>query len=162
MSCAEDTPTVTRTAELASSLPMSLLRLSRQLRSESSERSDRGVSLTQVATLATLDLHGPLTPRELADHEKVQPASMTRILAGLEERDLIARTPHASDGRQYMVALTESATDLLREDRRCRDSWLPLRLAELTQEEADVLRAAAQLLDRITAHAPDLRGPADP
>jgi DNA-binding MarR family transcriptional regulator len=87
---------------------------------------------------------------------------MTRILAGLEERDLIARTPHGSDGRQYMVALTESGTDLLREDRRCRDAWLPLRLAELTQEEADVLRAAAPLLDRITAHAPDLRGPADP
>jgi DNA-binding MarR family transcriptional regulator len=160
MSCAQDTSTVT--AELASSLAMSSLRLLRQLRSESSERSDRGVSLTQVATLATLELHGPLTPRELADHEKVQPASMTRILAGLKERDLITRTPHTSDGRRYMVALTERGTDLLREARRCRDAWLPLRLAELTQEETDVLRAAAPLLDRVTAHVPDLPGPAHP
>ena len=103
MSYAYDMPTMTRTAALASTMRVSVMRLSRRLRSE---RADHGLSLTQVATLATLDRHGPLTPRELADHEKVQPPSMTRILAGLEERALITRTPHASDGRQHLVALT--------------------------------------------------------
>ena len=49
---------------------VSVMRLSRRLRSE---RADHGLTLTQVATLATLDRHGPLTPRELADHEQVQP-----------------------------------------------------------------------------------------
>ena len=62
---------------------VSVMRLSRRLRTE---RADHGLSLTQIATLATLDRHGSLTPRELADHEQVQPPSMTRILAGLEER----------------------------------------------------------------------------
>ena len=60
------------------------------------------------------------------------------------------RTPHASDGRQHLVSLTKAAHDLLRDDRRRRDAWLAQRLAELTQEERDVLRAAAALLDRIT------------
>jgi DNA-binding MarR family transcriptional regulator len=147
MSYAYDMPTMTRTAELASSMRVSVMRLSRRLRYE---RGDHALSLTQVATLATLDRHGPLTPRELADHEKVQPPSMTRILAGLEARDLIVRTPHASDGRQHLVSLTKAAHDLLRDDRRRRDAWLAQRLAELTQEERDVLRAAAALLDRIT------------
>lgn len=138
---------MTRTAELASVLRVSVMRLSRRLRFE---RPDSGLSLTQLSALGTLDRHGPLTPRELADHEKVQPPSMTRVLSGLEERGLIDRTPHESDGRQHRVSLTRQGTDLLREDRRRREEWLACRLAELTPEEREVLRAATVLLERIT------------
>ena len=138
---------MTRTAELASTLRVSVMRLSRRLRAE---RAATDLSLTQLATLGTLDRHGPLTPRELADHEKVQPPSMTRVLAGLEERGLILRTPHAADGRQHLVSLTADARTLLKEDRRRREAWLAQRLAELTQEERDVLRAAAPVIERMT------------
>ncbi|HEY4314380.1 MAG TPA: MarR family transcriptional regulator [Actinomycetes bacterium] len=141
-------PTLTRTAELASSMRVSVMRLSRRLRVE---RADHGLTLTQISVLATLDRHGPLTPRELAQHERVQPPSMTRTLAGLEERALIVRTPHASDGRQHLISLAAPAAALLREDRRRRDAWLVQRLAELTQAERDVLRAAAPIIDRITS-----------
>ena len=138
---------MTKTAELASTLRVSVMRLSRRLRAE---RLQTDLSLNQLATLGTLDRHGPLTPRELADHEKVQPPSMTRVLAGLEERGLILRTPHASDGRQHLVSLTSDARALLKEDRRKREAWLAQRLAELTQEERDVLRAAAPVIERLT------------
>jgi DNA-binding MarR family transcriptional regulator len=140
-------PTLTSTAELASLLRVSVMRLSRRLRAE---RPDVGLSLTQIATLGTIDRHGPLTPREIADHEKVQPPSMTRILAGLEERGLIVRTPHASDGRQYLVSLAAQGRSLLRDDRRQREAWLARRLAELTPEERELLRAVAPIVDRIT------------
>src|SRR5918996_3857221 len=119
MSYAYDMPTLTRTAELASTLRVSVMRLSRRLRAE---RGDHALSLTQISVLATLDRHGPLTPRELADHEKVQPPSMTRTLAGLEERGLIDRTPHERDGRQHLVSLTAPAKELLRDDRRRREA----------------------------------------
>jgi DNA-binding MarR family transcriptional regulator len=138
---------MTKTAELASTLRVSVMRLSRRLRSE---RLQTDLSLNQLAALGTLDRHGPLTPRELADHEKVQPPSMTRVLAGLEERGLILRTPHESDGRQHLVSLTQDARTLLKEDRRTREAWLARRLAELTQEERDVLRAAAPVIERLT------------
>lgn len=138
---------MTRTAELASIMRGSVMRLSRRLRTE---RSDPGLSLTQIATLGTLERHGPLTPRELAEHEKVQPPSMTRVLAHLEELGLIVRTPHASDGRQHLVSLTRPALDLLKEDRRRRDAWLAQRLNELTQTERDLLRAAAPILERLS------------
>jgi len=138
---------MTKTAELASTLRVSVMRLSRRLRAE---RLQTDLSLNQLATLGTLDRHGPLTPRELAEHEKVQPPSMTRVLAGLEERKLILRTPHASDGRQHLVSLTADARTLLKEDRRKREAWLAQRLAELTQEERDVLRAAAPVIERLT------------
>jgi DNA-binding MarR family transcriptional regulator len=139
--------TLTRTAELASTLRVSVMRLGRRLRAE---RVVTDLSLTQMSALGTLDRHGPLTPRELADHEKVQPPSMTRVLAGLEERGLILRTPHETDGRQHLVSLTADAKALLKEDRRRRDAWLAQRLAELTQEERDVLRAAAPVIERLT------------
>jgi len=138
---------MTKTAELASTLRVSVMRLSRRLRAE---RLQTDLSLNQLATLGTLDRHGPLTPRELAEHEKVQPPSMTRVLAGLEERKLILRSPHASDGRQHLVSLTADARTLLKEDRRKREAWLAQRLAELTQEERDVLRAAAPVIERLT------------
>ncbi len=63
---------------------------------------------------------------------------------------MITRTPHASDGRQHLVALTTSARELLREDRRRRDAWLARRLDTLTQEERQLLRDAALLIDRVT------------
>jgi len=140
-------PTMSRTAELASIMRVSVMRLSRRLRAE---RPDAGLTLTQIATLGTLDRHGPLTPRELAEHEKVQPPSMTRVLAHLEELGLIDRTPHESDGRQHLVSLTASAQALLKEDRRRREAWLAQRLAELTQSERELLRAAAPLLERLS------------
>ena len=139
--------TTTRTAELASILRVSVSRLSRRLRAE---RTDVGLSLTALATLGTLDRDGPLTPRELAQREKVRPPSMTRVLAHLEELGLIDRTPHESDGRQHLVSLNRTAHDLLREDRRRREAWLAQRLAELTADERDLLRAAAPLLERLS------------
>jgi len=138
---------MTRTAELASELRVAVMRLARRLRTE---RPDTGLSLTQIATLGTIDRHASLTPREIAEHERVQPPSMTRILAGLEELGLIARTPHPHDGRQHLVSLTQAAKHLLHEDKRRREAWLAQRLAELTVGERELLAAAAPIIDRIT------------
>jgi DNA-binding MarR family transcriptional regulator len=147
MSYANDVPTLTRTAELASTLRISVMRLARRLRAE---RPDFGLSLTQIAALGTIERHGPLTPGDVAEHERVQPPSMTRVLAALEDRGLIVRTAHPSDGRQQLVALTQEGRDLLREDRRRREAWLALRLSELTPDERAILHAAAPIIDRIT------------
>lgn len=136
----------TRTPELSGRLRVAVLRLARRLRSE---RADNDLTLTQLATLGTLERHGPLTPGELAAHEGVRPPSMTRVLAGLEERALVVRTPHPTDRRQVLVALGDAARTLLREDRRRRDAWLARRLAELSPEERAALRAAVPVLERL-------------
>ncbi|MDP9395138.1 MAG: MarR family transcriptional regulator [Actinomycetota bacterium] len=141
-------PSMTRTAQLSSELRISVMRLARRLRAE---RADTSLSLNQLATLVTLDRHGALTPNELAGHEKVQPPSMTRILTALEERGLVARAPHPTDGRQRLVSLTDEARTMLREDRRRRDAWLACRLAELTPEERAVLHRAAPILERLAS-----------
>jgi DNA-binding MarR family transcriptional regulator len=125
---------------------MSIMRLARRLRAQ---RPDSGLSLTQLAALATLERHGAMTPGELAEHEKVQPPSITRVIAALEARGLATRTQHPTDRRQQIVAPTAAGRALLREDRRRREAWLARRLGELTPEERELLRAAAPVLERL-------------
>jgi DNA-binding MarR family transcriptional regulator len=139
-------PTLTTTAALASQLRVTVMRLARRLRAE---RAGHSLSLTQISALATLEREGPLGPGELAAHEQVQPPSMTRVLAGLHERGLIERTPHASDGRQHVVTLTKDARELLKEDRRRREAWLAQKLVVLTPDEREVLRRAVTIIDRV-------------
>lgn len=139
--------TLIKTAELAAELRVSVMRLARRLRAE---RPDVGLTLTQIATLGTLERHGAMSPGEVAVHERVQPPSMSRTLGYLEERGLIARAPHPTDGRQHQVTITAEGKDLLREDRRRREAWLSVRLSELTPEEREVLHAAMPIIDRIT------------
>ncbi|MFC6933703.1 hypothetical protein ACFQHO_27350 [Actinomadura yumaensis] len=62
---------------LAEELRISIARLSRRLRTLRAVTPGGGsaspLSLTQFAALAAIERHGSMTPRELADHEKVQP-----------------------------------------------------------------------------------------
>ncbi|MEV0583907.1 MarR family transcriptional regulator [Nonomuraea sp. NPDC050310] len=134
-------------AGLASVLRVSLARLTRRLRRQAAAHS---LTPTQFATLAAVERHPGISPGELADLEKVQPPSMTRVIAWLEERGLVARTPHPSDRRQVTVNVTESGEALLKEERRRKEAWLTQRLKELTPEERAVLRQAAPILEKLS------------
>lgn len=147
MSYGNHMPTAADTA-LASTLRLAVVRLTRRLRAE---RADTSLTISQLAALATLERHGCLTPGELAVHERVQPPSMTRLVATLEVAGLVARTPHASDGRQVLLRVTPAGSALLREDRRRRDAWLAQRLRDLDPADLDVLRQAAAVLDQLAA-----------
>jgi len=107
------------------------------------------VTVAQISALQSLENAGALTPRELSDVERVRPPTMTRIVGRLEERGLVQRTPHPSDGRQVILAPSPAGRQLLEGYRRARDEWLSQRLAKLTAEERETLRRAAELLDRI-------------
>jgi DNA-binding MarR family transcriptional regulator len=97
-----------------------------------------------------LERHGAMTPGELAEHEKVQPPSMTRVIATLAALRLVTRTPHPTDRRQVMLAASQEGRDLVRKARRRRDAWLAKRLAELTPAERATLRAAAPILEKLS------------
>ena len=147
MSYANDMPTATQTA-LASTLRLSVMRLARRMRAQ---RAETMLTLSQLAALATLDRHGPLTPGELAAHEKISPPSMTRLLAVLEAEGLVVRTAHPTDRRQVTLSVSPAGLDLLKEDRRRRDVWLAQRLQDLDPDELAVLQRAAGILDRLAS-----------
>ena len=52
-----------------------------------------GLTPTSAAALATIERHGPLTPSELAEIERVKRPTMTRTLGCLEREGLVERTP---------------------------------------------------------------------
>ncbi|MBL7495381.1 MarR family transcriptional regulator [Frankia sp. CNm7] len=129
--------------ELASALRLSVMRLSRRMRQERSS----SLSPTQIAALATLERHGPMTLGEIAAHERVQPPSMTRVITHLADAGLVARSAHPTDGRQVIAEITEAGRGLLDADRRRRDEWLAERLTELSDDEVAALRRAAPILE---------------
>jgi DNA-binding MarR family transcriptional regulator len=139
-------------AGLASSLRISVGRLARRLRVERTVpgTAEPFLSDTQFAALASLEKHGAMSPGELAEHEKVQPPSMTRVIAALEEWQLVTRAAHPSDKRQVVLTVTTAGRDLVIKSRRRRDAWLARRLAELTPQERATLRAAAPILERLS------------
>ena len=134
------------TADLAAQLRPSLLRLTRIIRNQ---RVDMSVTLTQISAMATLRKHGPMSAGELAACERVQPPSMTKVLAHLEERGFVRRDPHPSDKRQAIISITDTGRELLESERRTRDAWLAQRLAKLGPEERAQLRAVVPLLDKL-------------
>jgi DNA-binding MarR family transcriptional regulator len=73
------------------------------------------------------------------------------VLAVLEERGLVSRRPHPTDGRQALVELTGSGRDLLHGEVQAREAWLARRLAELSEPEREVLRAASTVIDKLVA-----------
>jgi DNA-binding MarR family transcriptional regulator len=132
--------------QLAVLLRDAITRLNRRVRQT---RPVGDLTATQLSALASLELAGAMTPRELAEIERVRPPTMTKIVSKLEERDLVQRTPHPTDGRQVILAATPQGRGVLAKFERAREEWLALRLAELTAEEREVLRHAAEILRQV-------------
>jgi DNA-binding MarR family transcriptional regulator len=135
-------------AALAHDLRIAVMRFSRRLRAQ---RVDTSVTLTQLSAMSTLRRHGAMSAGELAAHERVQPPSMTRVVAALEGAGLVSRTPHPTDGRQVVIDLTPAAQQLLDAEARAREAWLSGRLQRLTAREREVLRQAATLMEELAA-----------
>ena len=132
---------------LATQLRIALTRLARRLRAE---KSDDTLTLTQLSALATLASSGPLSPTALAELERVQPPSMTRVIARLEELGLVERAPHESDRRQSVIAISPAGARRIQADRQLREVWLAHALERLPPEDRARLRAVVPVLHRLT------------
>lgn len=135
-------------AQLAVSLRDALIRLNRRVRQT---RPVGDLTATQLSALTSLELAGALTPGELADIERVRPPTMSKIVSKLEERGLVQRTPHPSDGRQVILAATPQGREVVAALDRVREEWLAQRLTELSAAEREILRRAAEILRRLAS-----------
>jgi DNA-binding MarR family transcriptional regulator len=133
-------------ATFAARLQSTITLLNRRLRAT---RPVGELTPSQFSVLGSLDLAGALTPRELADSERVRPPTITRIVAKLEAAGLVQRTPHPTDGRQVILSPTEQGRSVLQQARKAREAWLARRLAELSPDERATLREASRILERI-------------
>lgn len=134
------------TAELAGRTRLAVMRLARRLRQQ---RVDTSVSIGQISALMTLRRHGPLSARDLAERERVQPPSLTAILAGLCEAGLVDRTVHPEDRRQAVLAVAAAGSELLDREIEQRTLWLAGRIEELSPEARRTLEQACLVLEEL-------------
>jgi len=133
----------------AATLRRAVNRLGRRMRAE---RLPDSLPSGRLGLLAQLYREGPSTPGVLAAALHVQPQSLTRTLAALQEDGLVTRVRDTADGRQYRIELTQSGFAAMARDVEHRDAWLRDRMAaELNDTERELLRLAAGLLDRLAA-----------
>src|SRR5688500_2809573 len=132
---------------LAEHLRLAVSRTARRMRQEATV----GLSPTLTSALVSVERHGPLTPSELAVRERIQRPTATKLIAALEGRGLVARTPDPADRRSSLIAATADGTALLAEVRTRKDAYLARRLTELTPEDRATLARAADLLEALLA-----------
>src|SRR3989442_1480219 len=113
--------------DIAARLRLSATRLARRLRQE----SGAGLSPSQQSALAVIANHGPLTLGALAEHERVAPPSITKVVTKLECDGLVTRSPDPADRRVCRVAISPAGSALLEESRLRKTAWLTARISEL-------------------------------
>jgi DNA-binding MarR family transcriptional regulator len=136
---------ITSPPDLAVRLRLAITRTSRRLRQE----AGTGLSPTLSAALATVDRHGPLTPSELAQRERVRRPTVTRLAARLEALGLLARAADPGDRRSSLLSVTPGGRALLATMRDRKDAYLASRLAGLDPDERAALDRAAAILERL-------------
>lgn len=139
---------------LANELRRGVASLARRLRAE---RAPHGVAATKLSLLGRLArADAPLTASALAGLERLQPQSLTRIIAELEQEKLIRREPDELDRRALLIEVTERGRQLLAEDARRQNRWLAMAMAQaLTPAEMRMLGLAAELLEQLADAQPN-------
>lgn len=132
---------------LATDLGATVSQLMRHLRAASPQGE---LTPTQRAVISRIDTDGPATIAALARAELVRPQSMRLTVGALEERGVLARSPHPTDGRQVVFSLTDGGRRMLAAVRQAKQNWLAVAIANrLTPQEQQTLATATELMRRL-------------
>jgi DNA-binding MarR family transcriptional regulator len=139
---------VADTAGLAARLRLAVARLHRRVRHEGTVAGEE-LTASSMAALATIEAAGPITLGELAAVEHVQPPSMTRIVARLEEQGYATRDVDPRDRRVARAAITTSGRRFLARGRTRRDAFLSRRIAALPADDQAALARALPVIEQL-------------
>jgi DNA-binding MarR family transcriptional regulator len=107
------------------------------------------LSLTESAVMARLAKDGPATTADLARAESMKPQSMGTTIAALEERGLVERKPHPTDGRQVNIELTAKGAAVRNSAKEAKRTWLAKAIAQLDEQERETLFKAGEIIKRL-------------
>jgi DNA-binding MarR family transcriptional regulator len=108
------------------------------------------LSGSQAAVLTRLHREGPSSASALASAEAVSHQAIGPILAVLETRGYIQRSPDPTDGRRQLVSLTAAGVAQADNTTSAREEWLARALQDrLSEGERRVVRNAMALLNRL-------------
>jgi DNA-binding MarR family transcriptional regulator len=107
------------------------------------------LSWSEGMVLGRLAKDGPATTAELARAEAVKPQSMGATIGALEERGLVERKPHPTDGRQVNIMLTAKGAAVRKSSKDAKLAWLAQAIGRLDEEERETLFAASKIIQRL-------------
>jgi DNA-binding MarR family transcriptional regulator len=110
------------------------------------------VGSTGVSALAEVVRSGPIRLGDLAARERVTPATLSRVVAGLVDHGYLERTADPDDARALLLTATPAGVQLLHDSRERRSAELVRRLRALTPEERRAVLGAAPALRRLVEH----------
>ena len=104
------------------------------------------LTFEQVVTLMSLTHNEGLKVSELAELTDRDTTTTSRMIGGLEKKDLVARIPNRQDARQKLIYLTPTARERIEEICGLADRVTEEFLEGLTEEE---INKTANVLHRI-------------
>jgi len=107
------------------------------------------ITMTESVVLARLEKEGPATTADLARAESMKPQSMGATVASLESMGLVERQPHPTDGRQYLIQLTQDGRAMRKSIGDAKRAWLSGVIAGLDKEEQAILFKAGEIIRRL-------------
>jgi DNA-binding MarR family transcriptional regulator len=106
------------------------------------------LSPARASALSVLVFGGARSLKELADAEGVTPATMSRLVTGLEGEGLVRRYPDVNDARAIRIESTAKARLILERGRASRLELLESLLSDAADDEIDAVRVAAEAIER--------------
>jgi DNA-binding MarR family transcriptional regulator len=144
------TPRSRSTEALADALHSAAIRLLRRLRRVDDET---GLSPARLSALSVIVFGGPLRITDLARAEQVRTPTITPIVASLEGAGLVTREVDQGDGRASVLRATAAGRDVMARGRARRVEALTAELRRLPAADRDILRRAADLMQRVARGA---------
>lgn len=142
------TATAPSSRDLADFLVMNAIRLTRTLRAL---RRAEHLTGPEVSALAVIVYAKRIAARDLAALEEVTPATISRLVAAMEEKRLVTRTPDRRDSRVQWIKATPLGAKRVREGHERRLAPLAAALAALPRDKRAKLEEASAVLAEVIA-----------
>ena len=113
----------------------------------------------QLRLLALIESVGPARIGDLAAWDNCSQPTMTTQVQRLERLGLVSRGRDDRDARATVVQMTDAGRQALEESRRMRAEVVEPLLADMSQEELDVIARATQILQDRLAKQTALEAP---
>lgn len=111
---------------------------------------DYGMKLDgpRASALSVLVFGGPKPISSLAELEQVSSPAITKMVTSMEEQGLVWRGPSEFDRRVVLVNATAAGKKVLERGRAARVRAVGELFDELSEDELDTVRQAAELIER--------------
>ncbi len=94
-----------------------------------------GLSPAQMHTIEVIGHHQNLRMKELAERLAVTTGTLTISVDKLEKKGLVARKPHKSDRRSWLIVLTEEGKEIFSHHHQLHEDFTEEISQQLSKEE---------------------------